>query len=103
MLKQIIICCCTTRKQSSLNHVYIHMGIRTSKYYNHVMVGELPKLPNDTIQPYMHDKTDVCEHTCHAYKRVVKIKQKTKLQLSYKTDLYIKCTHKTRTLKTAET
>ena len=67
------------------------------------MVGELPKLPNDTIQPYMHDKTDVCEHTCHAYKRVVKIKQKTKLQLSYKTDLYIKCTHKTRTLKTAET
>jgi hypothetical protein len=45
------------------------------------MVGELPKLPNDTIQPYMHDKTDVCEHTRHAYKRVVNIKQKTKLQL----------------------
>ena len=66
------------------------MGIRTYKYNNHVMVGELPKLvPNDIIQPYMHDKTDVCEHTWHAYKRVVKIKQKTKLQLSNKTDMYI--------------
>ena len=59
------------------------------------MVGELPKLPNDTIQPYMHDKTDVCEHTWHAYKRVVKIKQKTKSQLSNKTYMYIKCTYKT--------
>ena len=64
MLKQIIICCCTTRKQSSQNQVYVYIwAYRTYKYYNRVMVGELPKLPNDTIQPYMHDKTDVCEHT----------------------------------------
>ena len=78
------------------------MGIRTYKYYNHVMVGELPKLPNDTMQ-----RNRTCVRTCmtkqmyanihdmHIYKRVVKIKQKTKLQLSNKTDMYIKCTHKT--------
>ncbi len=57
------------------------------------MVGELPKLPNDTIQPYMHDKSDVREHTYS--KRVVKIKQKTKFQLSNKTNMYVKCTYKT--------
>ena len=58
-------------------------------------MGELPKLPNDTIQPYMYDKTNVCEHTWRAYKHVVKIKQKTKFQLSDKTNMYIKCTDKT--------
>ena len=63
-----------------LGHIYIYIYI-----YNYVMVGELPKLPNDTIQPYMHDITDVCEHANihdmhNIYKRVVNINRR----LNYK-------------------
>ena len=65
MLKQVNSCCCTYDTQAKLaktkcTYTWAYM---TYKILNHVMVGELPKLPNDTIQPYMYDKTDVREHT----------------------------------------